>query len=45
MTDNAERFGRRPGLIAPQDFLRAGIDAILRGETPARPDHIPPIYV
>jgi len=45
VTDNAERFGRRPGLIAPQDFLRAGIDAILRGEAPARPDHIPPIYV
>lgn len=45
VTDNVERFGRRPGLIAPQDFLRAGIDTILRGEAPARPDHIPPIYV
>lgn len=45
VTDNVERFGRRPSLIAPQDFLRAGIEAILRGEPPQRPDPVPQIYV
>lgn len=45
VTDNVERFGRRPDLIAPQDFLRPGIDAILRGEAPQRPAPVPQIYV
>ena len=34
-----------PKLIAPQDVLRRGIDAILQGERPAPPDQIPQIYV
>lgn len=45
VTANLKRFDRRPRVIAPQDLLRRGIEAILRGERPETPDQIPQIYV
>lgn len=42
---NRAAFGRAPVYITPQDLLRRGIDAILRGEVPQTPRDVPDIRV
>lgn len=42
---NRAAFGRSPLYIAPQDLLRAGIDALLRGEMPVAAPTAPVIRV
>ncbi|EGF89939.1 rieske 2Fe-2S domain protein [Asticcacaulis biprosthecium C19] len=42
---NRAAFGRTPHYIAPQDVLRAGIDALLRGDSPAVPARMPDMLV
>ncbi|WP_162150329.1 Rieske 2Fe-2S domain-containing protein [Asticcacaulis sp. AC460] len=42
---NRAAFGRTPSYIAPQDVLRAGIDALLRGDSPVAPARMPDMLV
>ena len=45
VSDNLAGEPPRPIMVAPQDILRKGIDAILRGEPPQVPVHVPKMKV
>lgn len=45
LLEAAARNGPVPSLIVPEDLLRRGIEAILRGEAPQRPGTVPDLLV
>ncbi len=45
VTQNRTQFAQRQALIAPQDLLRSGIEAIIAGRVPHVPLHIPDLVL